>query len=191
MSILDLFREGNEKLNGKHLLAIGAVLVYCVISGLPSGVDERFGVLSFLLSAPLALGISAFFLNLVRGNEVRIEQLFDGFKHYVPALILTILMTLAIGIGLVFLIIPGIIMALGLSMSYFIMVDNPEMDAVTSMKASWEMMKGHKADYFVYCVLSILLCLLGLLVLFVGIFYVLPIVYAASALFYEKIRVKS
>ena len=191
MSILDLFREGNEKLNGKHLLAVGTVLVYFVISGLPSSVDERFGVLSFLLSAPLALGISAFFLNLVRGNEVRIEQLFDGFKHYVPALILTILMTLAIGIGLVFLIIPGIIIAMGLSMSYFIMVDNPEMDAVTSMKASWDLMKGHKADYFVYCVLSILLCLLGLLVLFVGIFYVLPIVYAASALFYEKIRVKS
>jgi uncharacterized membrane protein len=191
MSILDLFREANEKLRGKHLLAIAAVFVYLIISGLPSGLDERFGILSLLLSAPLALGISAFFLKLVRGEEVRIEQIFDGFKHYVPSLILTILLTFAIGIGLVFLIVPGIIIALGFSMAYFIMVDNPQMDAVSCMKASWEMMKGYKADYFVYCLLCIGLFILGLLALFVGVFYVLPIIYAASALFYEKIAVKN
>ena len=72
-------------------------------------------------------------------------------------------------------------------MSYFILADNPQMDAVSAMKASWEMMKGYKADYLVFSLLSILFFILGLLALFVGIFYVLPIIYAASALFYLKI----
>jgi uncharacterized membrane protein len=191
MNILELLREASSKLIGKHLLAIAAVLVYFVISGLPAAFDERFSAISFLLSAPLALGISSFFLDLVRGKEVKIEQIFDGFKHYVPSLVLTILLTLAIGVGLVFLIVPGVIIALGFSMSYYIMADNPEMDAVSTMKASWEMMKGFKGDYFVYCLMSIGLCILGLLVVFIGIFYVLPIIYAASALFYEKLRLKN
>jgi uncharacterized membrane protein len=191
MSIVDLFREANGKLNGKHLLAIGTVLIYFLIAGIPSGFDERYGILTLLISGPLALGISSFFLNLVRGNEVRVEQMFDGFKNYVPSLIITILITLAVGFGLVLLIIPGIIIAIGFSMSYFILADNPNMDAVSAMKASWEMMKGYKADYFVFSLLSILLCILGLIVLVVGFFYVVPIIYAASALFYDKIRVKA
>ncbi|MCF8326017.1 MAG: DUF975 family protein [Leadbetterella sp.] len=191
MSIVDLFREANGKLNGKHLLAIGTVLIYFLIAGIPSGFDERYGILSLLISAPLSLGISSFFLNLVRGNEVRVEQMFDGFKNYVPSLIMTILITLAVGFGLVLLIVPGIIIGIGFSMSYFILADNPQMDAVSAMKASWEMMKGNKADYFVFSLLSILLCILGLIVLVVGFFYVVPIIYAASALFYEKIRLKA
>lgn len=187
MSILNLFREANSKLNGKHLLAIGTVLIYCLITGIPSGFDERYGILSLLISAPLTLGISSFFLNLVRGNEVRVEQIFDGFKNFVPSLIMTILITLAVGFGLVLFIIPGIIIAIGFSMSYFILADNPKMDAVSALKASWEMMKGYKVDYFVFSLLSILLFILGLLAFFVGIFYVLPIIYAASALFYVNI----
>lgn len=191
MSIVDLFREANGKLNGKHLLAIGTVLIYFLIAGIPSGFDERYGILTLLISGPLALGISSFFLNLVRGNEVRVEQMFDGFKNYVPSLVMTILITLAVGFGLVLLIIPGIIIGIGFSMSYFILADNPQMDAVTAMKTSWEMMKGYKADYFIFSLLSILLCILGLIVLVVGFFYVVPIIYAASALFYEKIRLKA
>jgi uncharacterized membrane protein len=132
MSIVDLFREANGKLNGKHLLAIGTVLIYFLIAGIPSGFDERYGILSLLISAPLALGISSFFLNLVRGNEVRVEQMFDGFKNYVPSLIMTILITLAVGFGLILLIIPGIIIGIGFSMSYFILADNPQMDAVSA-----------------------------------------------------------
>jgi uncharacterized membrane protein len=188
MSIIELFREANQKLTGKHLMAIAAVLIISLISGIPSGIDPKLGGLSILITAPLSLGMATFFLNIVRGNEVRIEQLFDGFKNYVPALIVTLLMAIAVCLGLILLIIPGIIIALGLSMSMFILSDNPSMSAVDVLKASWEMMKGHKGDYFVFCLLCIGMAILGFLALIIGIFYVLPIIYAASALFYEKVR---
>lgn len=188
MSIIELFREANQKLTGKHLLAIAAVLILSFISGIPSGIDPRMAGLSILLSAPMSLGMAIFFLNIVRGNEVRIEQLFDGFKNYVPSLIVTILIVIAVSLGLILLIIPGIIIGIGLSMSMFILADNPSMSAVDVLKASWEMMKGHKGDYFIFCLLCIGMAILGFLALIIGIFYVLPIIYAASALFYEKVR---
>ena len=37
MIIIDLFREANQKLTGKHLLAIAAVLILSFISGHSSG----------------------------------------------------------------------------------------------------------------------------------------------------------
>ena len=188
MIIIDLFREANQKLTGKHLLAIAAVLIMSFISGIPSSIDPKLASLSILLSAPLSLGMAIFFLNIIRGNEVRIEQIFDGFKNYVPALIVTLLIAVAVVFGLILLIIPGIIVGIGLSMSMFILADNPTMSAVDVLKASWEMMKGHKADYFLYVLLTIGIVILGFLALIIGIFYVLPIVYAASAIFYERIK---
>ena len=89
-------------------------------------------------------------------------------------------------LGLFCLIIPGIILALGLNMVFFILADNPEMEGIDAVKASWEKMKGHKSEYGMLVLLCILLAILGFLFFIVGIFYVLPIIYAASALFYEK-----
>lgn len=190
MSILDLFKESQEKLKGKFLISIAAIFIISLISGIPTSIDPKMGVLTIILSAPLNLGMAIFFLNIVREKEVRIEQIFEGFKNFVPSLVVTLLMVLVVGLGFVLLIIPGIILALGLSMAYYILADNPGMGAVDVLKASWEMMKGHKGDYFIYGLLCVVFSILGLLVLIVGIFYVLPIIYAASALFYEKIREK-
>ena len=188
MSIIDLFKEGKQKLEGKFLISIAAVIIISMISGIPTSVDPKFGVLTLIISAPFNLGMAIFFLNIVRGKEVRIEQIFDGFKNFIPSLVVTLLMAIVVGFGFLLLIIPGIILALGLSMAYYILADNPQMGAVDVMKASWEMMKGHKMDYLIYGLLCIVFSVLGLLVFIVGIFYVLPILYAASAIFYEKIR---
>ncbi len=188
MSIIDLFKEGKQKLEGKFLISIAAIIIISMISGVPTSIDPTLGVLTLIISAPLNLGMAVFFLNIVRGKEVRIEQIFDEFKNFIPSLVVTLLMAIVVGLGFVLLIIPGIILALGLSMAYYILADNPQMGAVEVMKASWEMMKSHKMDYFIYGLLCIVFCVLGILALIIGIFYVLPIVYAASALFYEKIR---
>jgi uncharacterized membrane protein len=188
MRIIALFKEANQKLKGKRLLSIAAVLIMSFIISIPTSIDPKLAGLSILLSAPMSLGMSTIFLNIIRGKEVRIEQIFDGFKNYVPAFIVTFLVSIAVIFGLILLIIPGIIVGIGLSMSMFILVDNPTMSAIDVLKTSWEMMKGHKADRFVYILLAIGIVFLGLLTLIIGIFYVLPIIYAASAIFYERIK---
>ncbi|MEE1365392.1 MAG: DUF975 family protein, partial [Muribaculaceae bacterium] len=54
-------------------------------------------------------------------------------------------------IGFYLLVVPGIIAALGLSMTFFIMVDDPNISGLDALKKSWQMMKGHKTDYFLFC----------------------------------------
>ena len=45
--------------------------------------------------------------------------------------------------GLLLFIIPGIIFAMRFSMTNYILVDNPELDAVEAMRRSWRMTKGN------------------------------------------------
>jgi uncharacterized membrane protein len=58
-------------------------------------------------------------------------------------------MVLAIIIGFILLVVPGIIVAFGLSQTFFILADDKEIGAVDALKASWEMMKGNKVKFFV------------------------------------------
>ena len=73
-------------------------------------------------------------------------------------------------------------------MSYYILKDNPGMDANEARKASIEMMKGHKWQLFClefsfigWIILSILT--FGILTLWVG-----PYMETAKAAFYEELK---
>jgi uncharacterized membrane protein len=137
-----------SKLEGKWGLAIGVAVLNAVISvvvGIIPGLGSIGGI---LIGGPLALGIASFFLKLVRGQDARLEDLFSGFQNFGSALLASILMGLLIGLGFIFLIIPGIIVALGFSQTYNVLHDNPQIGGWEAMMKSWQLMKGKKGNYF-------------------------------------------
>jgi uncharacterized membrane protein len=188
MTNLDIIKQSNQMLEGKRLTAIGVCIIIGILTGIPQNIDPKFTVLTLLLSGPFSIGSAIFFLNLVRGHDVGIEQLFDGFRQFVPSLILTILTAIVVILGFVCLIVPGVMLALGLSLSSYIMADNPDMPAMEVMRKSWDMTNGHKMKLFLLFLLLTGLAILGLLFFIIGIFYVMPIIYTSMALFYEKVR---
>lgn len=190
-STTTLIKKGYDSISGNWLLSVAAVVVYSIITSAFSNTLDGWGsLLSLFLGGAMSVGLSFFFLNVIRKKEIKIEHIFEGFKNYLPTLVAGILLTLAVGIGIVLLIVPGIILALGLSQTFYILADNPEMDGVSALKKSWEIMDGHKADYFLLILLFGLMAIGGILALVVGIFFVLPIIYAASAHFYEQLKKK-
>ncbi len=154
---------------------------------MPQSIDTNLSVLSILLAGPFQVGTAIFFLNVARNKEVRIEYIFDGFKKYVPALVATLLIILVVGIGLVLLIIPGIIVALGLSQTFFILAEE-EISGMDAMKKSWDMMDGYKMKFFLLNCLHFVMVIVGILMLIIGVFYMLPIIYTSLALFYDKLK---
>lgn len=188
-SATTLIQKGYNSITGNWLLAIVAVVIYSVITSAFSNLMDGWGsILNLFIGGAMSAGMSYFFLNLIRKKEIKIEDLFAGFKNYLPTLVAFILLSFAVGLGLLLLIIPGIVVALGLSQTFFILADNPKMDGLAALKKSWEIMDGHKADYFVLVLLFILMVIGGLIALIVGVFFVLPIIYAASAHFYEQVK---
>ena len=127
-----------------------AELIYTLIMGAADGLSYYvIGALAvILLGGPLTLGINKIALNVSRDEDADIATLFDGFKDFTRSLVLYITNYILIILWSLLLIIPGIIKSLSYSMSYFILLDNPDMSANDARKESMEMMDGNKGKTF-------------------------------------------
>ena len=127
------------------------------------------------------------YLRGIRNEKIDISELFDGFKNNYLNIILANLLTFAIiGIGFVFLIIPGIILACRLAfVSYLVMDKN--MEPVEAVEKSWEMTRGHGWKIFGMALLVLPIFIAGLLCFIVGVFFAIIWVHAAFASMYHAI----
>lgn len=153
--------NAKAQLKGQWGLAIGTLLVGVLIitgfSFIVGYIEPDGGVLTIIsglirifLGGVITLGICKFVLNIVGNNEeAKFNDLFSGFNIYLKTLGLWLLMLLSIGIAAIFLVIPGIIVALMFSQAFFILSENNEKSINQCLKESSEMMKGHKVELFV------------------------------------------
>jgi uncharacterized membrane protein len=178
-----LFSRAQQSLSGNWLTAIATSIIYGILSSI-AGITY----IGWLVVGHLMVGMSIWSLNVARGREFKIEDLFGGFKEFVAPLVINILVGIAVFIGLLFLIVPGIVIGLGLSMSYFIVGDNPKIDGVEAMKQSWAMMRGNKTRLFGLYLQFFLLGLLCILTLGIGFFFLIPYTQIVLAHFYLSIK---
>jgi hypothetical protein len=142
---------------------------------------------SLLFLPVIKYGGDLLYLRGIRNGKVDISELFDGFKKNYLNIVLANLLTFAIiGIGFVFLIIPGIIFACRLVFVPYLVMDK-NMEAVAAVEKSWAMTRGYGWKIFGMGLLAILLFIAGLLCFIVGVFIAIIWVHAAFASMYHAI----
>jgi len=146
--------------------------------------DFTLPILVMLLSGALAIGLCSFHLTFAKGREAELPQIFDGFKQFLQAFLAGILMSIITFIGFMLFIIPGVIAALGLSQTYFIMADKPGVKATDAMQQSWEMMKGYKGQMFLLYLSFIPWAFLCLFTCGIGFLWLMPYMYVSYSNFY-------
>lgn len=159
-------------------------------------VDASAGVvvLQFLAAAYMLLflpvikyGADLLELRAIRNEKMDIAEMFDGFKTKYLNIILANLLTFAlIGFGLVFLIVPGIILACRLVFVSFLVMDK-DMEPIAAVEKSWEMTKGHGWRIFGMVLFAIPVFIAGLLFFIVGIVISLMLISMAFAALYHAI----
>lgn len=140
------------------LIAFATTLIYSFISAAVNSI-----AIGIILVGPLMYGYTVFTREIIDREKAELENLFCGFSRFVETMIAGLIYTILISFGTALLIVPGIIITLGLSMTFYIMAENPTISGVDALKASWEMTKGYKGDIFVFSLKFIgwgLLCLL-------------------------------
>jgi len=140
-----------------------------------------------LFEWPLEYGMSYGFLRSARGESLQVKDIFQVFKNYSNAVFGNILVTFIIGIGLMFLIIPGIVFACKLPFVSYLIVDK-KMDAVTAVKTSWRMTHGHAWKVFWMGILAFFVALLGLLLVGVGLILSIMWIRLAFASLYHAVE---
>lgn len=123
--------------------------------------------------------------------RVSVKYVFYGFKYFVSAAALYIWTTLLILVWSILLIVPGIIKALDLSMSFFILADNPTMDIRRVANLSTKMMKGHRKELFLLSLSFIGWILISIVTFSIGFVITIPYMVTSYALFYDELKMKS
>ncbi len=189
MSNLDLIKKSQTIMKDHWLIALLVLIVYSIITSFPNRIDDSLNIINLFIGGAFTLGFSIYFLNVVRGTNPKFENLFDGFKKYVPSLVAFVVMIIVVTLGFILLIVPGIMLACGLSQTFFILADDEtEMSGIDALKKSWEMMDGWKVKYFLLNLIHMGMIIVGILMLVIGIFYMIPIISTSQALFYEKLK---
>lgn len=149
-------------------------------------------VLVSLMSIPLAVGYTNHILRESRGQETHVSSLLFGFQVMWKAIVISLLTGLIVGLGAIFLVVPGVIAALMFTPAVMVLVDDPSKGPIRCMKESASLMRGHKwrlfklefSFFFWYLGSSLVTTLIGVPLLNI---YLTPYIYLTRAEFYKEL----
>ncbi|MBQ3309386.1 DUF975 family protein [Candidatus Saccharibacteria bacterium] len=179
-----------KRLKDRVILCFALILLVGVVTGAISMFPVVGGLAMLLISGSITISFAYIFYQMVDKNrKPEIEDLLVGFRddNFLRGLVGYLLYAIFTFLWSLLLIIPGIIKSISYSQMFYIMADDPDIDATDAMKKSMKLMKGHKMDYFILQLSFIpwyLLCgiTFGIAYIWVG-----PYVSATNAAFYKEI----
>ncbi len=142
---------------------------------------------TYLFAGIFQLGVSRFYLDIIRSQPARLVRLFYGFKFWRSALSAYMLMMMYIALWSLLLVIPGIVAAFSYAMTFFVLADNPGMSAVDALRASKRMMQGNRYKLFTLFCAFAGWYLVAFLTCGIGFLWVQPYMFTAIAAFYEEV----
>ena len=152
-------RLARQMLKGRYFSAVLMVLMATVIMQGPvylisylfssDFVSYLLNFYTVLVTGPVILGLSYYFLELFRGSDqYPMESYAKSFSNIWNAIgLFTLTMILVILWSFLF-VIPGIIAAIRYSQAFFILADEPELRPIECLLKSKYMMRGNKARFF-------------------------------------------
>ena len=145
---------------------------------------------ALILGGTVELGYAKFLLKQHDRKELQFSDLFSQFDRFGTGFAQKFLRILFIMLWTLLLIIPGIVKGLSYAMTPFILEEHPEMTASQAIKASMQLMDGHKMDLFILGLSFIGWSLLACLTMGIGFLFLNPYMNAAYAAFYRDISRK-
>jgi uncharacterized membrane protein len=144
---------------------------------------------TLLIMPALEIGMTCYFVMVYRGGRPQISTMFSaGFMEYPRKIGGMLLITLAVMVGFVLLIVPGVIISLMFAMVPYIFAVYPNVTIREAMDISRRVMNGHKAEFFI-----LQLSFLGWIFISVTscgiaqIFYVGPYIQTTMAGYYDEL----
>jgi len=139
-----------------------------------------------ILQGPLIAGLHIACIRKLTQGRCEVGDMFKGFNLFVPAMITGILTAVLVGVGALFCIIPGLVVAAMFMFSILFVVDK-RMDFWPAMQASHEIVKKNYVGFTIFLLAAALINLIGVLCLIVGVLVTFPILYAAVTVAYQEI----
>jgi uncharacterized membrane protein len=139
----------------------------------------------------LGAGYSRLCLRATDGETVALQEVFACFKDFARWLLFFVLVSIKTLLWSLLFIIPGIIAALNYSQAIYLMLDDPELRPSDAIKKSIELMRGHRAEYFVLELSFVLWGLLVVVTFGLAMFFVGPYMELTMTQFYRQLMAEA
>lgn len=190
-------RRAWETFRRDPLIVMGLSLLGMVVAAVPNlhesvyhppeAMQQFFSMLWWVgAGLPLTAGAQYGLLRLLRGDRVSSRDLFYGYPKLGHLLICYLCAVLLGLLGLLLLIVPGVIVLLGFSQCVLLTMDQGER-GLGGLERSWRMMKGYRMRFLGLLIVGFGICLLGFVLLGVGLIPAYGIAGLALAAFYDRL----
>ena len=123
----------------------------------------------FLLLPVFKFGAKMMFVQAARQVTPDFDMLISGFRrNYLNIVLANLLLTALIGIGIVFLLVPGIILACRLVFTPYLVMDR-NLDPIKAAEESWRLTRGHGWTIFLMGFISFFIYIAGFICFFIGV----------------------
>lgn len=194
-TISEVLKTSWHYLKQQIWVLVGLFIGFTILSFLLSSMFSSTKPVMIMVNTLVSLLISGiFYLGYYKNMFQTIDDMepqFSAYGQQMPKLLTYILSTLilsvALLIGFALLIIPGIYLAVRLQFySCFIVEENAGI--VDSLKRSWAITEGHVMPLCLLLLAQIGICLLGCLLLGIGIFVAVPLIYMIQCYAYRLLN---
>lgn len=144
-------------------------------------------LITIIISAIFALGYLKNLFQALDGEEPQFSAYGQQARKIITYLIANLFLGIIMMIGLCLFIIPGIYLALRLQF-YVAFIVEDDAGIIDSLKRSWEITRGQGMSLFMLMLAMIGICLLGFILLGIGIFVAMPLVYMMYAYVFRKLN---
>lgn len=145
-------------------------------------------LIEFAVSSTLSLGLAKIYLRFCDGEMPIFENLFDGLRRVLVFIGAYIIQTIAVAMGFVLLIVPGVIFLIRLWFVGFVVIDEPTVGPLDAIQRSWDITRGYTLDLFLLFIVLLGVNLLGIICLGVGVLVTIPLSGVALAFIYRRLH---
>lgn len=195
--VAECFRFAWTTFKKRPWILIGALLITIIAGAISSALfgtdNQEFGIVvgamvlaSVIVNVLIEIGFLTFFMRAHDSIEsVQISDLWNP-KPFVFYLVGQIIVGIIVIIGLVLLIVPGLIAAVSLFFTSYLIVEGK--GPIEAMKASWEMTKGNRWKVALLLLAVAGINLAGFLAFVVGLVVTVPMSMLALVHAYRTVR---
>ena len=180
--------RAREKLKNKWFICAGVTFFLFIV---PLILNYWIYVATLVIFLLFSVGFACFYLEIAKEEPLRLSNLFITFKskqYLWKSVLITIIYMIVVSIGLFFLIVPGIVLALMFSQIFFVLADNPSISIFSIYKRSFVMTFGKKRELLCLSLTFMGWMLLGIVTLGIGLLFAIPYFLTGMAEFHLSIR---
>jgi uncharacterized membrane protein len=196
-SIGEVLKTANEKQVGFKGNYFIALIIYGAISFAITMVQEAtvgttgdiaaslVEIIVTLILFPLGVGLGLLGIRRAAGKETPVSTLWEPYSQAIPLIVMFILMAVLIVAGFLLLILPGIYLSIAYSFAPYLIVEK-NMGVWEALETSRKAITAYWWRYFGLMLVALLLVIIGLIPVFIGLIWVVPIIAIATGEVFGK-----